>query len=534
MSWFERASVLLALAAVVGCSSSTPAESKHAPDAGPKPASCGDGVVDPGEACDGADLAGMTCTTVFGGFASGTLGCAASCTAFDVSQCVDGGKKNAASCSAADVQSALDSAASGDTVMIPAGNCNWDTVVTLDAEQKSVALQGAGSDATLITTSVEPALWVHGAEGYGFTISKLGLSGGAHDYQGLIHIDGSAKAWRVHHVAFENQQTDSFRIFGSTYGVIDHVTVDADSWTQFMNVNDSDWTSWQRPMSYGTGQAVFAEDDRVTWPVPGGGIDGQRGCRFVVRHDEITNQIVSVHGFESGDSAAPLGIEVYANNFTIFDSVGQWDQNNLTWARLALFRGGSGLLYDNEFTVDQKIWLTSPDFALAIFRNDPQFPNSAFQPCDGTGRRFCSNLDKDWNLTGGQWVRDCAQDSDCESGFTCKWKLCSTSHMNLCAADSDCPSGETCSGTIDGPASSSAADNGYPCFMQPGFGSQMHSEPFYAWNNHVSGSSNVTPGPVPLAGEEPEVVENRDYFNEQQRPGYVAYPYPHPLVLVDR
>jgi cysteine-rich repeat protein len=45
---------------------------------------CGDGHVDQGEDCDGANLAGNDCSTV--GFQTGTLACAASC-AFDTSGC---------------------------------------------------------------------------------------------------------------------------------------------------------------------------------------------------------------------------------------------------------------------------------------------------------------------------------------------------------------------------------------------------------------------------------------------------------------
>ncbi|MBM5790076.1 hypothetical protein FJZ23_03260 [Candidatus Parcubacteria bacterium] len=39
---------------------------------------CGDGFIDPGEICDGADLNGQTCGTL--GFASGTLSCSSTCT----------------------------------------------------------------------------------------------------------------------------------------------------------------------------------------------------------------------------------------------------------------------------------------------------------------------------------------------------------------------------------------------------------------------------------------------------------------------
>lgn len=47
---------------------------------------CGDGLLGPGEACDGAVLAGASCSSL--GFDSGTLGCAADCVSYDTSGCV--------------------------------------------------------------------------------------------------------------------------------------------------------------------------------------------------------------------------------------------------------------------------------------------------------------------------------------------------------------------------------------------------------------------------------------------------------------
>jgi len=49
-------------------------------------ATCGDGVVGPGEACDGAALGGQTCAGLGLGFTGGALGCAADCRV-DASQC---------------------------------------------------------------------------------------------------------------------------------------------------------------------------------------------------------------------------------------------------------------------------------------------------------------------------------------------------------------------------------------------------------------------------------------------------------------
>jgi cysteine-rich repeat protein len=49
---------------------------------------CGNGVLNPGEVCDGTDLDGNDCTTVPGGFAEGTLACNATCGGFVTTGCV--------------------------------------------------------------------------------------------------------------------------------------------------------------------------------------------------------------------------------------------------------------------------------------------------------------------------------------------------------------------------------------------------------------------------------------------------------------
>ncbi len=69
---------VLLLAATLGaaCSSSPGATEQRV---------CGNGVVETGERCDGADVGGETCESL--GFGAGTLVCAASCADFDRSRC---------------------------------------------------------------------------------------------------------------------------------------------------------------------------------------------------------------------------------------------------------------------------------------------------------------------------------------------------------------------------------------------------------------------------------------------------------------
>ncbi|MGZ3748789.1 MAG: hypothetical protein ACXWRE_15185, partial [Pseudobdellovibrionaceae bacterium] len=177
-----------------------------------------------------------------------------------------------------------------------------------------------------------------------------------------------------------------------------------------------------------------------------------------------------------------------------------------------LIRGGTGVWFNNTFTLGSNVWLTSPDIAVNVYRNDADFlssGHSSWPSCTGTQYQMCG-VTKDWS----------GSPSACTSGGL---KFCSNSKVNLCSTNADCPNGETCSGYLDGPG------NGYACFMQPGFGPQMKSTPLYAWGNTFTGSQRGS-GSVSLFSETPNyIVEGRDLINGQM-PGFTQYPYPHPLV----
>lgn len=53
------------------------------------PAGCGDGMVSPGEQCDGVNLQGFDCSSL--GLGSGTLACDPMTCTFDTSMCMGGG-----------------------------------------------------------------------------------------------------------------------------------------------------------------------------------------------------------------------------------------------------------------------------------------------------------------------------------------------------------------------------------------------------------------------------------------------------------
>src|SRR5262245_10203780 len=54
-------------------------------------------------------------------------------------------------CNSSQVAAAINSAADGDTVVVPAGTCTWTSPLTIG---KSITLQGAGADATIIVDGI--------------------------------------------------------------------------------------------------------------------------------------------------------------------------------------------------------------------------------------------------------------------------------------------------------------------------------------------------------------------------------------------
>ncbi len=125
--------------------------------------SCGDGGINPGEQCDGTDLGGQTCETL--GFLGGTLACGPDCT-FDVSGCHD----------------------CGDDVIGPGEECDGtdlggETCETLGFEGGTLA---CGADCTFDVSGchtcgdgvIDPGEQCDGSDLGGQTCRKLGFSGG--------------------------------------------------------------------------------------------------------------------------------------------------------------------------------------------------------------------------------------------------------------------------------------------------------------------------------------------------------------------
>ncbi len=156
--------LLLSLAPMTGCRLLA-----EIPD-GP-PTTCGDGHLDPGEVCDGADLDGQTCLSL--GFRGGTLACAEDCTwntgqCRQTNQCGDGFVGDGEVCDGADLdgQTCQSLGYHGGTLACTT-DCTWDFV--------SCEAAGRCGDGILQTSAGETC---DGADLNGQTCQGLGYHGG--------------------------------------------------------------------------------------------------------------------------------------------------------------------------------------------------------------------------------------------------------------------------------------------------------------------------------------------------------------------
>ena len=382
-------------------------------------------------------------------------------------------------CSQANVQAAINSANSGDTVIIPSGTCSWNSKLTIG---KSINVVGAGIGNTVIIDNVsKDSMIIIGNQGAAINprISGMTISGSASKsgFAGIIEVRNSSVSlgFRIDHIRFYNPANIGIVTWDWVFGVIDHCTFDAGAgsgWSILFN-NDS-WggrsydygdKAWADPDDFGTYKFVFVED--CTFNNSRSYIrtftDSYGGARYVLRFNTFNNGALVAHGTDSTPGRrGTRAIEVYNNKFV----------NNLSHIDNALeFRSGTAVFYNNAASGSGGY---DGGVALKCFRDNGNYW-ATWGPCDGTTYY-------DGNLPG-------------ESGYPC----------------------------LDQPG------RGVGDLMRSGSDPQPHSWPYqalspvYIWGN--TGFENGEGGATST-----RVQENRDFYLSA-KPGYSAYTYPHPLTV---
>lgn len=408
----------------------------------------------------------------------------------------------AASCSRADVGAALDRAANGDTVFIPAGTCTWTTNYTISG--KYLTLQGAGIGQTVITDgtskdnfpNIPQVLIWETIDGGLSRLTGITFQGGSiHDIygKGIVQVTGQSRQFRLDHCRFNTTETHATYWAGGVQGVVDHNTFDlSGNLANYFaaTVNHHTWTtpgtnfgdvSWATPDSVGTAGALFFEDNifrndqsrQWYWYAT----DSASGARVVYRRNNFQATIWSNHGTESGGRwRGTRQYEVYDNTWTGPDGVSPWNMHGNAMSTTIGARSGVGVIFNN--IVNTTNGMISFVTNVASFRD-----GSAFAP---------------WGQCNG----------------TSAWDRNTLSSGYLCLDQTGAGYGDLLAGDV--PINKVTGTQTWP---------HQAAQPTYEWNNMLNGVlqyGGLGTGVV-------NVQIGRDFIHGG-RPGYTPFTYPHPLV----
>ncbi len=402
----------------------------------------------------------------------------------------------AASCSQSNVQTAINSAADGDTVSVPAGSCAWSSAISWT--DRNVAVIGAGKDATTIScpNSCFSIISNSSTSAYSkWRISNMTLQGPAPGSIKITIWDNHTSwhtGWRIDHMKFNFPGAGSgYGIFvgGPTYGLIDHndwiwgngmaILVSSQMSSEYPPTSTKPQGGYldSQPLDMGTANALYVEDNTFTSTVGIGCAaydTSSGGGRVVFRHNILTGCMFYSHWTRSAEIGGILA-EIYNNQF-----IGNSAYNS----HPIRLESGTGVIFNNTMQMaDNYAWFDERRGVRSGYGEN----SSPFGACDGT---------KTW----------------------------------------------------DGNAGDPAAP-GWPCLGQIGrspgqtmaqiqAGNKQVSAPIYLWNNGAqvgcstggpcTNSFTVSDNP-PYVKATPHPNGEVDYVLNRAKPGYTPFTYPHPL-----
>ena len=313
--------------------------------------------------------------------------------------------------------------------------------------------------------------------------------------------------------------------------------------------------SWAKPLTLGTSEAVYIEDNDFSTspPMRRAVLDEYAGARFVFRHNNCTNAVVASHGTGStGRDRSVRQWEIYSNTFTASPS---------SATEAIHMRGGTGVVFDNKIIGFAKLitlhtyrfhtsfpkWSGS-DGTSGWDLNDPKLyasgragVGSGIGPGGVGGKLVVSGA----NWTANEWrgfsVRNLdglsnAQPSHSKGagpGPFFSSIVSNTSDTAIVKGGSQQPNKMFAPGdrfeirkVIQGLDMIGASTGDLLSGNKPA-ARWLHQkiEAAYVWNNTKDG---IRDAGVAIAGD-PEIKDGIHFLNNQVKPEYIPFAYPHPL-----
>jgi len=468
----------------------------------------------------------------------------------------------AVSCSETDVQNAINVAADGDTVKIPAGTCTWTSSLSINI---GISIIGAGSDSTIILDDINqnPMFKISlSSAGETFRLSGMSIqpspsmTSSMVTQPGVALIKGTCNSTTCSHIRLDNLNLPgwlsgtNFQGFlmyvDDFFGVMDHLNVSqngefvAIGQSTYGGVGDHGDNSWAQPDSYATDNALYIESSTFTTP------DGRQhavtdadfggGGRFVFRFNNLINSTIQTHGTEStGRTRGARHVEVYNNTLLCTD--------NSSGCDFAGLRSGTALTFDNTLQTSGGGWINH-EMSLGNLRVVYPFPpwgmcdgQGSFDKNDGTvydsgtvsavslsGQALTiTDAGKSW--TPGQWVNN--------NGDRYTWVNTTLGQgWQITANTSNTLSTQGCGG-FNGICPTTNPGDSYQilrasiCLDQTGRGQGVllsgdtptptgwvneALDPIYEWGTSFGGNTPIWGWVAP--GTQANVIENRDYYQQ--------------------
>ncbi|MGA2069595.1 MAG: hypothetical protein ABSG86_31880 [Thermoguttaceae bacterium] len=475
---------------------------------------------------------------------------------FALAPALQGATRTAATVSQADVQAAVNVAADGDTVMLPAGTAAWTACVKVAG--KCITVEGAGIDKTTIIGGVFPAkstfhVFEISAKKGGLTrLSNLTIDGGTgprdSDNKGMLTVQGDSTTWRIDHLRIRATRTCAMHVYASG-GVVDHNTFELVGWIfgiyGFNGGLPYGDAAWADATDLGRGDNAFFIEDNVFAAVgatPSYALDGWLGQRVVVRHNRFKNTYLGNHGTESsGRLRGARSFEIYENTMTLtVDPVGSAAMN---------FRSGTGVIFNNTLTGRFNVGMQVDNYRdWAFFRMwGIATGESPFDKNDVDREGKPIVYDSGTHTGAGKDARElvCAG----RKWLTNQWRGYSVHNLkthksSIIVANTGDTITARFDGTYGGPNILWNTGDGFKierCLValdqtgrgkgnlisgdtpQPAVWPNQEPDPAYVWNNTLNGKSAI------MNSSSPHVREGVDFFNGVAKPDYTPYTYPHPL-----
>ena len=241
---------------------------------------------------------------------------------------VQGATITARSVALTDVATAINAAANGDTVALPAGTATWTAAITVT---KGISIVGAGKDVTVIVASRsgrsdQKTFSVTAKQSQPmFRLSGLtikGVVGQAGGTRGVVSMGGDAHQFRIDHIKIADLNESLLLFTGYLWGVVDHCDFNCIGTAQIV-MGHATWPapgattgayghgSWADAPWWGTEKFIFIEDCNFTGTSPYT-TDANGGARYVFRHNFCVG-LIGGHGSDSGYYRGTRAVEIYNN-----------------------------------------------------------------------------------------------------------------------------------------------------------------------------------------------------------------------------